>query len=690
MSKKDFLIEIGLEELPARFVTDAIEQLQTKIQKWFDEKKIGYTDIQKYSTPRRLAIVVTDVNEMQADTEEEAKGPAKKIALDAEGNWSKAAIGFARGQGVSVEDIYFKEIKGVEYVHVTKFTKGQQVKELLVELKDIITSLTFPKNMRWANNDMRYARPIKWMIALFGNEVIPFSITNVETGNKTRGHRFLGTQVEIAEPAQYQQKLEEQFVIADSEKRKQMILSQLQQLERENGWVIPVDEDLLEEVNNLVEYPTALFGKFEEEYLELPDRVLITSMKEHQRYFPVKKQAGELLPFFVTVRNGSDHGIATVARGNEKVLRARLADAAFFYREDQTKEIDDCLKKLETIVYHEEIGTLAEKVSRVRGLTDSISTALQIDESTKKLADRTAEIAKFDLVTGMVYEFPELQGYMGERYARIKGEDEAVAVAINEHYMPRHAEDRVPSSEIGAIVSVAEKMDTIIANFAINNIPTGSQDPYALRRQASGIVQILLEKKWPVSLESIIDLGLEPIVLQGIAKREAAEIKADLISFFEARMKHLLSEKEVRYDLIDAVLTGEIGVVSSLVNRALVLDKAKGEEGFKETMEALSRVMNIAVKLEDAPKVAVELFENDYEKALYNAFVTMKEQYELTSDEEKHYGLLASLQGAIEQFFDHTMVMADDEALRHNRLSLMKEVADVIQSFAYMNKVLVL
>lgn len=690
MSKKDFLIEIGLEELPARFVTDAIEQLQTKIQKWFDEKKIGYTDIQKYSTPRRLAIVVTDVNEMQADTEEEAKGPAKKIALDAEGNWSKAAIGFARGQGVSVEDIYFKEIKGVEYVHVTKFTKGQQVKELLVELKDIITSLTFPKNMRWANNDMRYARPIKWMIALFGNEVIPFSITNVETGNKTRGHRFLGTQVEIAEPAQYQQKLEEQFVIADSEKRKQMILSQLQQLERENGWVIPVDEELLEEVNNLVEYPTALFGKFEEEYLELPDRVLITSMKEHQRYFPVKKQAGELLPFFVTVRNGSDHGIATVARGNEKVLRARLADAAFFYREDQTKEIDDCLKKLETIVYHEEIGTLAEKVSRVRGLTDSISTALQIDESTKKLADRTAEIAKFDLVTGMVYEFPELQGYMGERYARIKGEDEAVAVAINEHYMPRHAEDRVPSSEIGAIVSVAEKMDTIIANFAINNIPTGSQDPYALRRQASGIVQILLEKKWPVSLESIIDLGLEPIVLQGIAKREAAEIKADLISFFEARMKHLLSEKEVRYDLIDAVLTGEIGVVSSLVNRALVLDKAKGEEGFKETMEALSRVMNIAVKLEDAPKVAVELFENDYEKALYNAFVTMKEQYELTSDEEKHYGLLASLQGAIEQFFDHTMVMADDEALRHNRLSLMKEVADVIQSFAYMNKVLVL
>ena len=690
MSKKDLLIEIGLEELPARFVTDAIAQLQTKVEKWFEEKKIGYSEIQKYSTPRRLAIVVKEVNEMQEDTEEEAKGPAKKIALDAEGNWSKAAIGFARGQGVAVEDIYFKEIKGVEYVHVTKFTKGQQVKELLVELKDIITSLTFPKNMRWASNDMRYARPIKWMIALFGTEVIPFSITNVGTSNTTIGHRFLGTKIAITEPATYEQKLEGQFVIADSEKRKQMILSQLHKLEQENGWVIPVDEDLLEEVNNLVEYPTALFGKFEEEYLELPDRVLITSMKEHQRYFPVKNQAGELLPFFVTVRNGNENGIATVARGNEKVLRARLADAAFFYREDQTKEIDDCLKKLETIVYHEEIGTLAEKVGRVRSLTNSISDALHVDESTKAIADRTAEIAKFDLVTGMVYEFPELQGYMGERYARIKGEDEAVAVAINEHYMPRHAEDSVPSSDVGAIVSVAEKMDTITANFAINNIPTGSQDPYALRRQASGIVQILLEKKWSVSLESLVDLALETIVNQGIAKREANEIKADLITFFEARIKHYLSEKAVRYDLIDAVLNGEIGVVSSLVNRAVVLEKAKDDASFKETIEALSRVMNIAVKLDGNPKVNVELFENDSEKALYNQYVEMKKQYESTTDEEKHFALLASLQEAIERFFEHTMVMAEDESLRFNRLSLMKELSEVISSFAHMNKVLVL
>lgn len=688
MNKKDLLLEIGLEELPARFVTDSIQQLTVKIESWLQDKKIEFTSIQSFSTPRRLAVLVSGVNEMQEDTQEEAKGPAKKIALDAEGNWSKAAIGFARGQGVSVEDIYFKEIKGVEYVHVQKFTKGQQVKDLLVELKDIITSLSFPKNMRWADNDLRFVRPIKWMIALFGSEVIPFAITNVTTGKTTIGHRFLGAEIEIEAPASYEEKLEQQFVIADAAKRKEMIISQLQALEKENNWIIPVDEDLLEEVNNLVEYPTALFGKFEEAFLELPDRVLITSMKEHQRYFPVKNQNGELLPFFVTVRNGNDKGIEIVARGNEKVLRARLADAAFFYREDQTKEIADCLKKLETIVYHEEIGTLAEKVSRVRSLTNSMSDVLHVDAETKAFADRTAEIAKFDLVTGMVYEFPELQGYMGERYARIKGEHEAVAKAIDEHYMPRHAEDNVPASEVGAIVSVAEKTDTIVANFAIGNIPTGSQDPYALRRQASGIVQILIEKKWDVALETIVDLAIQLVEAKGIAKRSLAEIKNDLITFFTARIKHLLSEQEVRYDLVDAVLGGAIGNVSSLVNRALVLEQKKNEDTFKETMEALSRVMNIAVKLTDAPNVKEELFENEFETKLYASYKQVAEQFAATVDVSMQFDLLASLKTAIENYFENTMVMAEDEAIRFNRLSLMKEISELIGKFAYMNKVL--
>ncbi len=688
MSKQDLLLEIGLEELPARFVTASIDQLAAKVQSWLEEKQIAYSSIEKHSTPRRLAVIVKDVNEMQEDKQEEAKGPAKKIAMDAEGNWSRAAEGFARGQGLTTDDIYFKEIKGVEYVHVQKFTKGQPVKELLPELKDIILSLTFPKNMRWGNQDLRFARPIKWLAVLFGQDIIPFSITDVETGRTSIGHRFLGEMVEIQEAASYEEQLEKEYVITDAVKRKNMIRNQLKQLEEKNGWSIPVDEELLEEVNNLVEYPTALYGKFEEEFLELPDRVLITSMKEHQRYFPVKDISGKLLPYFVTVRNGDSNGIETVARGNEKVLRARLADAAFFYKEDQTKSIDSCLKKLETIVYHEEIGTLAEKVARVRGLTNNLAQALNVDEETKRYAERAAEISKFDLVTSMVYEFPELQGYMGERYARMLGEAEAVAVAVNEHYMPRHAEDGIPSNESGALVSVAEKMDTIASCFSIGIIPTGSQDPYALRRQASGIVQILLGKAWEITLEQLVDMSLEQIADAGIAKKEIKEIKTDILSFFMARMKHLLGEKEVRYDLIDAVLDNGIGNVSSVVKRALVLEQERKEDGFKETIEALSRVMNIAGKLEGEPSVDPQLFENDHERKLYEAYTAVKARFEAEEDEAEQFKTISALKPEIEAFFDHTMVMAEDEKLRRNRLSLMKEISSFIASFAAANKIL--
>ncbi|MFD6442548.1 glycine--tRNA ligase subunit beta, partial [Peribacillus sp. NPDC060186] len=571
MSKRDLLLEIGLEEMPARFVTASMKQLSDKVQKWLTEKAIEFGTVEAFSTPRRLAILVKDVSESQKDIEEEAKGPAKKIALDSEGNWSKAALGFVRGQGMTAEDIYFKELKGIEYAHVNKFIKGQPTAQLLSELQEIISGMTFPKNMRWANQDLRFVRPIKWLIALFGNEVVPFSIADVETGRETKGHRFLGEVAIIEVPEQYEATLLEQFVMANPDKRRNVILDQIKSLEQEKGWIIPVDEELLEEVNNLVEYPTVLFGHFEEEFLELPAEVLITSMKEHQRYFPVKDQDGKLLAFFVTVRNGDDRHLEKVSKGNEKVLRARLSDAAFFFKEDQKKEIADALKKLDSIVYHEEIGTLAEKTARVTAVTGVLADALNL-KAEKELALRAAEIAKFDLVSHMVYEFPELQGYMGEKYALLKGEAKEVAAAINEHYMPRHADDNVPPSVIGAVVSIAEKIDTLASFFAIGVIPTGSQDPYALRRQASGVVQILAEKKWNISLEELITLGLQGLESKGLLKRDLEEVKADMFTFFKARVKHLLQEQQIRYDLIDAVLIDEIGFIHSLVERAHVLD----------------------------------------------------------------------------------------------------------------------
>ena len=688
MSKHNLLLEIGLEELPARFVTTSMNQLGEKVEKWLTDKAIEFGTVDVFSSPRRLAVLVQDVAEAQKDIEEEVKGPAKKIALDAEGNWTKAAIGFTKGQGMTTDDIYFKEIKGIEYVHLNKFIKGQQTKELLTELQAIITSMTFGKNMRWAHQELRFIRPIKWLIAIFGQDIIPFTIADVPTDRQTKGHRFLGETISIEEPIEYEEKLAEQFVVANPDKRRNMILAQIKDLETEKNWIIPVDKELLEEVNNLVEYPTVLFGQFEAEFLELPSEVLITSMKEHQRYFPVKNKDGNLLPYFVAVRNGNDQHLDTVAKGNEKVLRARLADADFFYKEDQKKEISGALKKLESIVYHEEIGTLAEKAARVTTITGALVDELQLPVE-KDLALRAASIAKFDLVSHMVYEFPELQGYMGEKYALLKGEAQEVAAAIHEHYMPKSADDSVPPSPIGAILSVAEKIDTIASFFAINIIPTGSQDPYALRRQASGIVQILSEKKWVISLETIIDIALHEIEAKEIAKRDSGAIKEDVVTFFKARIKHLLQEEHIHYDIIDSLLVGEVGRVSSLVDRAHVLETKKDEAGFKESLEALSRVMNIAVKCEKPAQINRAIFENEHETALFDKYQNIVVQYKDNTNETERFELLTSLQTEIEQYFEHTMVMAEDESIRNNRLSLMKEISDLVATYAAMNKIIV-
>lgn len=689
MTKKDLLLEIGLEEMPARFVTDSMNQLANKVRAWLEEKKINYRELLAYSTPRRLALLVLDVDVVQPDIHEEAKGPAKKIAQNESGEWSKAAIGFSRGQGMSVDDIYFKEINGVEYAHVKRFIEGQETKSLLPELNDIIKGLTFPKNMRWADQDLRYIRPIKWLVALFGQEVVPFSIANVQSNNWSLGHRFLGSRIELTEPVNYEKEMLAQYVVVDPQIRKNNILSQLKELEKEKNWVILVDEDLLEEVNNLVEYPTVLYGQFEEEYLKLPEEVLITSMKEHQRYFPVKSADGELIRYFVTVRNGGSEHLDKVAKGNEKVLRARLSDAAFFYAEDQKMDIQQALKKLNSIVYHEEIGTLANKVDRVRRLTNMITQKLNFTDEEKQTAERAAEICKFDLVTNMVNEFPELQGHMGEKYARQKGEKEAVAVAINEHYMPRNADDRAPEGNAGAVLSIAEKVDTIASFFSIGMIPSGSQDPYALRRQATGVVQTFLHKDWKIQLEDLIQQSLLLLEAEGIVKQNLETLSQELIAFFKLRIKHLLQEKGIRYDLIDAVLGNEVGIISTLVNKAVVLEGKKNTDDFKENIEALSRILNIASKSKENGDIQEALFENEEEQQLYDKFKAVSGLLNESVTEEYYFELLVSMKPEINQYFDHTMVMAENEAVKQNRLNLMVKISEIIRKFANVNEILV-
>ncbi|KOR88388.1 glycine--tRNA ligase subunit beta [Paenibacillus solani] len=687
---RDLLFEIGLEEVPARFLRAAMEQLQDKVVKWLDASRIGHGEVTAYATPRRLAVWVQNVADKQEDISEEVKGPSRKIALDESGQWSKAALGFAKSQGVDPESFTFKELGGVEYIYVTKNSVGVETKSILSEgLHGILTSMTFPKNMRWGAHEFKFVRPIKWMVALLGSDIIDLEITGVKAGNVTRGHRFLGGEaVVISEASAYRDVLREQHVIVDVKERQDMIVAQIENLAQEKGWNIAIKDDLLEEVLFLVETPTVLYGTFDSSFLHIPQEVLITSMREHQRYFPVLDNQGQLLPFFVTVRNGDRRSLDVIARGNEKVLRARLSDAKFFYEEDQKLQIKDALSKLESIVFHEELGTIGDKVRRIRRISDQLSAKFNISADTADSVSRAADICKFDLVTQMVYEFPELQGVMGEDYARKAGEKEDVAKAVFEHYQPRFAGDAVPSTQVGSIVSIADKIDTIVGCFSIGIIPTGSQDPYALRRQAAGIVQIILEHQLPVTLSDVFGIALEVHENIRALKRSTDEIRKDLKEFFGLRVKKLLSEDQ-RYDVVDAVITAGFDHVVSVVSRGHALMHAvENVEDFKTVVESFNRVSNLAAK---AGKAAVnsELFTELEESELYEAWQAIRNDYQAAleaADGERSLSLLSGLKGPITKFFDSVMVMAEDEAVRANRLALLSGIDGDLKRYADFTK----
>ena len=684
MSTTNVLFEVGLEEMPARYIIETEKQLKSRTIEWLEDNRLTYGTLKTFITPRRFAIQIIDLIDKQPDLEVEVRGPAKKIAHDEAGNWSKAAIGFTKGQGVSVDDIYFQDVKGTEYIFVKKFTPGKHVNEILPTFKDVILSMNFPKNMRWGMSKLRYIRPIKWLIALQNDQIIDFEIEGVKTGNVTVGHRFLGGKVTINDPLNYESILREQFVIADRNNRQADILSQLNELADHNNWQIDLDNDLVEEVTDLVEFPTIFYGTFSEDYLTVPEEVLITSMKVHQRYFPVRNHDGKLLPFFIGVRNGNKDFIENVARGNEKVLNARLADGLFFYKEDQKKSIEENNEKLTKIIFQQQLGTVAEKVKRVTANAVAIADQLGLSNSEINQVERAATISKFDLVSQMVDEFPELQGVMGEKYALIFGEEPEVAKAINEQYMPRHANDQLPNSTIGSILSIADKIDTIVGCIGIGLIPTGSQDPYALRRQAMGIIQILEQQKWLINFETIVDIALDQFKQGLIDLDQHDQVRASVIDFIQGRISYLVKEENVSHDIIKAVTHQQIGVISHLLNKAKLLERKRQDESFKQSQEALGRVVNIA-KLELDHQVTDELFENNSEQALYSAFNEIKSSYESNVSEglfEDALQLLEQLAPKIEQFFDQTLVMVDDEAVKNNRIALLNGIARLINQLA--------
>lgn len=680
------LLEIGLEEMPAKYVRSSSIQLKEKMAAFLEENRIGFDAIEMYATPRRLAVIASGVSDKQADLAEVVKGPAKKIALQADGTWSKAALGFVRGQGLTPEDIFFDELKGVEYVFVKKEINGKASSEVLKELNTVVESLTFPVSMHWGNHHFKYIRPIHWIAALADAEIIPFQVLDVVSGRTTRGHRFLGQEVTLAHADEYVEKLAEQHVIADQDKRKNMIRAQFQQIEAENGWIIPNDETLLEEVTSLVEYPTAFFGEYDSKYLTLPADVLITSMKDHQRYFEVKDKSGKLLPYFISVRNGNGIFIDNVKKGNEKVLTARLEDGLFFFNEDQRITIAQSVEKLKKVTFHSKIGSIHDKMDNTAKIAAHLADLLDLEEDDKTQLLRAASIYKFDLVTNMVSEFTELQGIMGEVYALQQGETDAVATAIREHYLPVSSEGELPETQIGAVLAMADKLDSIISFFLQGMVPTGSNDPYALRRQMIGVIQIIEKYQWSFSLQELLSALLTEVYAVEDAESFDKTMN-ELAVFANGRIQQKLQTYGIRYDIVEAVLQSGEKDVNTLFVNAKVLQAHSEEESFKAIMEALARVVNISGNPDESIPVQKDLLETASEKNLY-VQINHLDLALSHGDPEADYAALAAIAPYIEAYFDENMVMVEDIAIRSNRLNTLGNLTLSILQFADVRKLI--
>ena len=684
----DLLLEIGLEEVPAKFMPPALAELKQMAETQLNEQRISYDEVVTYGTPRRIALVVKNIADKQQDLEEEAKGPAVKAAYDADGNPTKAAMGFARGQGVDVADLYQKEVNGGLYVFATKKAAGVPTSEVLPELlPQFVTGIHFPKPMRWGFTELRYARPIRWIVALHGDKVVPFSLEDITSGNVSRGHRYLGTDHLVIPCAEdYLAVMEKDFVIADQNRRQAMILEQIQKLADDVEGTVQIDEDLLEEVLYLVEYPTALMGNFNPAYLMIPEELVITPMKEHQRYFPVLK-GHHLLPKFVTVRNGGAEHLEIVQAGNEKVLEARLADAKFFYDEDLKINLADNVEKLKTIVFQEKLGTIYEKMQRVQKGTAVISDLLLLGEDVKERAMRAAYLAKADLVSNVVYEFPELQGIMGYKYAYAQGEHPLTSKAIAEHYMPKNADDEIPLTFEGLVCSMADKMDTIVGCFAAGIEPTGSQDPYALRRQAAGICSMILGRSVLVSLTALIEQAISHYPAEIVGDKDA--LCKRVYEFFEQRIRNVLNDKGYRYDVIEAVVTCGYDNLTETLLRAEALNKMQATDTFAKVLTAFTRANNLAKKAEGS-EVSDEYLVEDVEKQLWND-VQFAETAIANQVQERMYAealtVISTLEESISAFFDGVMVMDENENIKNNRLALLVRVSALSNKIADLTKI---
>ena len=685
--------------MPAQMILPAVEQLKSLAEKTCEKHRLNFNDLNTYSSPRRLAIELSGLPDKENDRKVELKGPPLSVAKDDHNNWTKAAEGFARKNNVSLKNLETKTIEGKDYLFVQQRELGQPVPELLQEsAQQWISQLNFPKNMRWGSYRTRYIRPIRWVVSLWNSKVVPIKLEMLVSGNQTRGHRFLSTGYsKIKHASDYEQHLHDLKVIADFEKRRQSIVSQVRKLEKKHDCHVELDETLLNEVTNLVEWPTVLIGDFEKEFLELPDEVLITSMEIHQRYFPVfnskkKKSFGEkkLLPNFVTVRNGDNKSLDTVRRGNAKVLRARLSDARFFYQEDQKSMLDEFMKKAEKVVFFQSRGSQHQRVQRITQLSTFISDKLNLSSTQQKHVQRIAELSKFDLETRMVYEFPELQGVMGQNYAHLKNEQDVVCNGIREHYYPRNAKDSLPGNSETVPVAIGDKLDLITTAFSLGMMPSGAADPYALRRNAQGITQLILGLRLSLDLRELTEAAIRVLDEQQSLDLDRTKLQQELLEFLLQRQRWFFQEQGIRYDLIDAVLQitadgrpskdnqGNAILPVEQLELAEYLSAHLETELFKRSVEAIVRAENISSKYPDkiAEKLDESHLEITQEKNLFKAIQPI-----LNADQDSrltpadYLKQLHQIEPIVTSFFEDVMVMDENPVKCGNRLWLCHQLA---------------
>ena len=683
------LFEIGMEELPARFLNQALHDLKSNLETKLNNERIKFDEIKTYGTPRRLVLDVHNLAQRQEDLNIVNMGPAKNVAY-VNGELSRAGLGFAKSQNIDPTQLEIVSTPKGEYIAARKFMEGKATKELLPEiLKSLVLELNFPKSMKWSDKKLKFARPVQWFMAICDSDVVSFEIEGIASGNKSRGHRFFGKEFEVTSPEDYFKKIRENNVIIDIDERKNMITKLINETCVGENEQVLIEPALLDEVTNLIEYPCPIVGSFNADFLEVPQEVLIISMEVHQRYFPILDKNGKLLPKFVVVRNGIEPS-EFVRQGNEKVLSARLADARFFYQEDLKHPLADNVEKLKTVVFQKDLGTIYQKIERSSKIAEYLINSLNCTDRKDDIL-RTVYLAKADLVSNMIgeKEFTKLQGFMGADYALKSGENERVSLGIKEHYYPRFQGDELPTEMEGIIAGISDRIDTLVGCFGVGVIPSGSKDPFALRRAALGIVNVILNSKLNISIKALVEKTLETLEEDGVLKRDRNEVKAEVLEFFKQRAINIFTDMKYRKDIIIAVLDKDCDNLIDAQDKINTLEKFVKEERFAQLLPTLKRVANISKEHNDVI-INPELFVEDIEKELYNYSIELNNKVTkdmLDKDYNKYLSDITEGKDIINQYFDKIIVMDKDENIKNNRLSQLRFLTEIFTKMADLNQI---